>query len=145
MSAIEVEADSRALRFGRRERAFAQMEANDIDVLVLGRQANVRYITGAPQLWVAGTRPFGPICTVVRAPGEIHLNSTWDEGMPEEIGHEHLYGRAWNPMTTMGVLRNIKGADTARRVGTDALTPTFAKLLPTAFPNAVATAPSRMR
>lgn len=136
MSAIEVEADDRALRFGRRERALAQMAADDLDVLVLGRQANVRYITGAPQLWVAGTRPFGPICTVVRATGEIHLNSTWDEGMPEEIGHEHLYGLAWNPMTTMGVLRNIKGADTARRVGTDALTPTFAKLLPTAFPNA---------
>lgn len=136
MSAIEVEADDRALRFGRRERALAQMAADDLDVLVLGRQANVRYITGAPQLWVAGTRPFGPICTVVRATGEIHLNSTWDEGMPEEIGHEHLYGLAWNPMTTMGVLRNIKGTDTARRVGTDALTPTFAKLLPTAFPNA---------
>ncbi len=136
MSAIEVEADDRALRFGRRERAFAQMEANDIDVLVLGRQANVRYITGAPQLWVAGTRPFGPVCTVVRSTGEIHLNSTWDEGMPEEIGHEHLYGLAWNPMTLMGVLKNIKGADTARRVGTDALTPTFAQLLPTAFPQA---------
>ncbi|HNM83954.1 MAG: M24 family metallopeptidase [Mycobacterium sp.] len=136
MSAIEVEADSRALRFGRRERAFAQMEANDIDVLVLGRQANVRYVTGAPQLWVAGTRPFGPVCTVVRSTGEIHLNSTWDEGMPEEIAHEHLYGLAWNPMTLMGVLRNIKGTDTARRVGTDALTPTFATLLPTAFPKA---------
>ena len=32
----------------------------DLDILVLGRQANVRYVTGAPQLWVAGTRPFGP-------------------------------------------------------------------------------------
>ena len=30
------------------------MEAHDIDVLVLGRQANVRYVTGAPQLWMAG-------------------------------------------------------------------------------------------
>ena len=36
------------------------MEAHDLDVLVLGRQANVRYVTGAPQLWVAGTRPFAP-------------------------------------------------------------------------------------
>jgi len=136
MSAIEIEADGRALRFGRRERALAQMDAFDLDVLVLGRQANVRYITGAPQLWVAGTRPFGPICTFVRATGEIHLNSTWDEGMPEEIPHENLYGLAWNPMTLMGVLQNIAGTDTARRVGTDALTPTFAKLLPMAFPNA---------
>jgi len=133
---IEIEADDRALRHSRRERALAQMEVYDLDVLVLGRQANVRYISGAPQLWVVGTRPFGPICTFVRATGEIHLNSTWDEGIPEEIPHENLYGLAWNPMTLMGVLQNIEGAATAKRVGTDALTPTFAKLLPMAFLNA---------
>ncbi|BCI54385.1 peptidase M24 [Mycolicibacterium litorale] len=132
----EIEADGRDLRLSRRERALAQMEAHDLDMLVLGRQANVRYISGAPQLWVVGTRPFGPICEFVRATGEIHLNSTWDEGIPEEIPHENLYGFAWNPMTLVGILQNIKGADTFRRVGTDALTPTFAKLLPMAFPNA---------
>lgn len=132
----EILPDSRALRTGRRERALAQMEAHDLDVLVLGRQANVRYFTGAPQLWVAGTRPFGPICTVVRETGEIHLNSTWDEGIPEEIPHDHLYGLAWNPMTLIDVLKAIKGASTAKRVGTDALTPTFAQLLPMAFPEA---------
>lgn len=112
------------------------MEAHDLDVLVLGRQANVRYFSGAPQLWVAGTRPFGPICTVVRSTGEIHLNSTWDEGIPDDIPHERLYGLAWNPMTLIEVLKGIDGASTARRVGTDALTPSFAKLLPLAFPNA---------
>ncbi|WP_166905636.1 Xaa-Pro peptidase family protein [Mycobacterium sp. DL440] len=132
----EIEADGRALRVSRRERAIAQMEAHDLDALVLGRQANVRYISGAPQLWVVGTRPFGPICTFVRSTGEIHLNSTWDEGIPEEIPHENLYGFAWNPMTLVDVLRNIKGSDSAWRIGTDALTPTFAKLLPMAFPNA---------
>ncbi|MBE1549487.1 Xaa-Pro aminopeptidase [Mycobacterium sp. OAS707] len=132
----EILPDERALRNGRRERALAQMEAHDLDVLVLGRQANVRYISGAPQLWVAGTRPFGPICTVVRSTGEIHLNSTWDEGIPADIPHDHLYGLAWNPMTLIDVLKDIEGAATARRVGTDALTPSFAKLLPMAFPNA---------
>ena len=91
--ALEILPDARALRSSRRERALAQMEANDIDILVLGRQANVRYVTGAPQLWVAGTRPFGPICEVVRSTGEIYLNSTWDEGIPDEIPHDHLYGR----------------------------------------------------
>jgi Xaa-Pro dipeptidase len=134
--AIEIQPDDRALRSGRRERAFAQMEARDLDVLVLGRQANVRYFTGAPQLWVAGTRPFGPICTVVRSTRDIHLNSTWDEGIPAEIPHDHLYGLAWNPMTLISVLQGVDGAATARRVGTDALSPTFAKLLPMAFPNA---------
>jgi Xaa-Pro dipeptidase len=128
--------DERALRSGRRERALAQMEAHGIDVLVLGRQANVRYFSGAPQLWVAGTRPFGPICTIVRSTGEIHLNSTWDEGIPADIPHDHLYGLAWNPMTLIEVLMGIDGTATARRVGTDALTPSFAKLLPMAFPNA---------
>src|ERR1700754_3702556 len=134
--ATEILPDERALRSARRERALAQMEAHDLDVLVLGRQANVRYFSGAPQLWVAGTRPFGPICTVVRASGEIYLNSTWDEGIPDDIPHDHLYGLAWNPMTLISVLQGIDGAATARRVGTDALSPTFAKLLPMAFPSA---------
>src|SRR6195952_2592782 len=134
--ATEVLPDERTLRSGRRERALAQMAAHDLDVLVLGRQANIRYVTGAPQLWVAGTRPFAPICVVVRATGEIHLNSSWDEGMPEEIDHDHLYGLAWNPMTLIEVLKNIDGAATARRVGTDAMSPSFAQLLPMAFPHA---------
>ncbi|OBG24196.1 Xaa-Pro peptidase family protein [Mycobacterium sp. 852002-51057_SCH5723018] len=134
--ATEVAPDPRPLRTGRRERALAQMDAHDLDVLVLGRQANVRYVTGAPQLWIAGTRPFGPVCVVVRATGDIYLNSTDDEGVPDEIGRDHLYGLAWNPMTLVGVLKSIEGAASARRVGTDAITPTFAALLPEAFPNA---------
>lgn len=132
----EVSPDDRALRTGRRERALAQMRAHDLDILVLGRQANIRYVVGAPQLWIAGTRPFGPMCVVVRDTGDIYLNSTADEGIPEEIGHDHLYGLAWNPMTLIDVLKNIDGAATARRVGTDAITPTFEALLPTAFPAA---------
>jgi Xaa-Pro dipeptidase len=134
--ADEIVPDDLALRTGRRARAIAAMDAHDLDVLVLGRQANVRYVTGAPQLWVAGTRPFAPICVLVRDTGEIHLNSTWDEGIPEEIGHDHLYGLAWNPMTMIEVLKGIDGAATARRVGTDAMSPSFAQLLPVAFPKA---------
>ena len=134
--ALEILPDAKALRSGRRERVLAQMADNDIDILVLGRQANVRYVTGAPQLWVAGTRPFGPICEVIRATGEIHLNSTWDEGIPDEIDHNHLYGLAWNPMTLIEVLKKLPGAATVKRVGTDSLTPTFAQLLPMAFPSA---------
>lgn len=134
--ATEVLPDARTLRSGRRDRALAQMEEHGLDILVLGRQANIRYVTGAPQLWIAGTRPFGPMCVLVRATGDIYLNSTDDEGVPEEIGHDHLYGLAWNPMTLIDVLRKVDGAETARRVGTDAITPTFAALLPEAFPNA---------
>ncbi|HZU46428.1 MAG TPA: M24 family metallopeptidase [Mycobacterium sp.] len=136
MARADVLPDDRALRVGRRERAFAQMAAHDLDVLVLGRQANVRYVAGAPQLWVAGTRPFGPTCVVVRNTRAIHLLSTWDEGVPDDIPHENLYGIAWNPMNTISVLKCIDGAAHAKRVGTDALSPGFAQLLPMAFPNA---------
>ncbi|MBV9090933.1 MAG: aminopeptidase P family protein [Mycobacteriaceae bacterium] len=133
--ATEVLPDDRALRCGRRKRALAQMEARDLDVLVLGRQANVRYVAGAPQLWVAGTRPFGPTCVLLRD-GAIHLLSTWDEGIPDDIPHQNLYGIAWNPMNTIANLAQIDGAAAARRVGTDALSPLFARLLPMAFPHA---------
>ena len=39
-------------------------------------------------------------------------------------------------MTLIDVLKKLPGAGTVRRVGTDSLTPTFAQLLPMAFPNA---------
>ncbi len=134
--AIDVLPDDRALRRGRRERALAQMETDDLDILLLGRQANVRYVTGVPQLWVAGTRPFGPNCLLVRDTGEIHLLSTWDEGVPEEIPHENLYGISWNPLNTIANLQKIEATAKARRVGSDALSPSYAQLLPMAFPNA---------
>lgn len=133
---VEVCPDERTLRSGRRRRALDQMAAHDLDVLVLGRQANVRYVSGAPQLWVAGTRPFGPTCVLVRETGAVHLLSTWDEGVPEDIPHENLYGISWNPANTVAALRRIDGTQTARRVGTDALSSVFAQLLPTVFPNA---------
>ncbi len=133
--ATEVLPDDRALRFGRRERALAAMERYDLDVLVLGRPANVRYVAGVPLLWNAGARPFGPGCVLLRS-GDIHLLTTWDEGVPEEIPHDHLYGITWNPMNLVSVLQQIGEASNPRRVGTDALSPLFAKLLPMAFPGA---------
>src|SRR6201984_715715 len=96
--ATEVLPADRALRSGRRQPALEQMAAHDLDVLVLGRQANVRYVSGAPQLWVAGTRPFGPTCVLVRATGAVHLLSTWDEGIPDDIPHENLYCISWTPL-----------------------------------------------
>lgn len=133
--ATEVLPDDRALRFARRERAIAAMEAYDLDALVLGRPANVRYVAGVPLLWNAGARPFGPGCVLLRS-GDIHLLSTWDEGVPDEIPHENLYGITWNPMNLVSVLQRIGEEHSPRRVGTDALSPLFARLLPMAFPGA---------
>jgi len=134
--ATEVRADNRVLRRGRRDRALAQMKAHDLDVLVLGRTANVRYVTGAPTIWTAGTSSFGPACMLVRDTGSIHLLSTWDEGIPDDIPRENLFGLTWNPMNTIEVLRRVEGTANARRVGTDAMSPTFAQVLPAAFPAA---------
>ena len=134
--ATEPAPDPLALRLGRRERAFAAMEAHDLDVLVLGRVANIRYVSGVPILWNAGTRPFGPGCVAVRATREIYLLSTWDEGVPEEIPHDHLYGITWNPMNLVTMLQGIAAAVAPSRVGTDAMSPLFAQLLPMAFPDA---------
>ncbi len=128
--------DDPALRHARRERAFAAMEDHDLDLLVLGRVANIRYVSGVPLLWNAGTRPFGPGCVVVRATREIFLLSTWDEGVPEEIPHDHLYGITWNPMNLVKVLEGIATTADPGRVGTDGMSPLFAQLLPMAFPNA---------
>lgn len=134
--ATEPSPDHLALREGRRTRLFAAMEAHDLDVLVLGRVANIRYATGVPILWNAGTRPFGPGCVVVRSSEELYLLSTWDEGVPEEIPHDHLFGITWNPMNFVALLKGIAADAQPRRVGTDAMSPLFAKLLPMAFDDA---------
>jgi Xaa-Pro dipeptidase len=134
--ATEILPDDRALRIARRERAIAAMKEHDLDILVLGRPANVRYVAGVPLLWNAGTRAFGPSCVLVRGTGDVYLLSTWDEGVPEEIPHDHLYGITWNPMNLVSVLQRIGEQTGPRRVGTDALSPLFARLLPMAFPSA---------
>lgn len=136
MTTSTVLPDGLALRCGRRERALAQMEAHDLDVLVLGRQANIRYVTGAPQRWAAGTRPFAPSCVLMRETGAIHLLSTTDDGVPDDIPRDNLYEISWNPTNIIAALAHIEGAFTARRVGTDAMSPLFAQLLPLAFPKA---------
>ncbi len=134
--ATEPRPDDPALRRGRRVRLFDAMAADDLDVLVLGRVANIRYASGVPVLWNAGTRPFGPGCVVVRATEEIFLLSTWDEGVPEEIPHDHLFGITWNPMNYVTLLKGIARDAAPRRVGTDAMSPLFAQLLPMAFGDA---------
>ena len=113
------------------------MEEADIDFLVVGREGNARYVSGAPRLWTAGSRAFGPGCVLVRATGAVHLLSTWDEGIPEEIPHENLYGITFNAMNFVTVLSKIAGAATAReRRHRLPCRGSSANLLPKAFPAA---------
>ena len=136
MTVTEVLPDDASLRVARRARVLTEMEAAAIDVLVVGREGNARYVSGAPRLWTAGSRAFGPGCVLVRATGSVHLLSTWDEGIPDDIPHEHLYGISFNATNFVKALQRIEGAATVRTVATDALTPSSARLLPTAFPSA---------
>src|SRR5262249_24393234 len=131
--------DDRVLRLARQERALAQMEAHALDFLVLGREANARYITGAPRLWHSGVNPWGPACVLVRATGAIYmLNivSGSEEGIPEDIPREHLCALSWDPTNLVPMLQSIEGSAEVRRVGTDSMSPLFSRLLPLAFPRA---------
>jgi Xaa-Pro dipeptidase len=117
------------LRAERRAKVFSGMEAHGIDALMLGGAGDVHYVSGARQLGRAGVLPFAPVAVVVRETGRVHLLSTWDEGVPPEIAREDLYGLSWNPANLMAALAAIPGLRDSRRVGTDGLTPMFARLI----------------
>ncbi len=123
------------LRDERRARCLAAMAANDLDVLVLGREGNGRYVSGARRLWTAGTRPFAPATVLVRETQEVFLMSTWDDGIPDDIALDHLYALSWNPMSFVDALTRA-GVGSARRVGIDGMSPMFRALLPMAMPSA---------
>lgn len=136
MTITEVRPDPAELRAARRARVLAEMDAANIDILITGREANARYIAGVPRLWLAGSRPFGPGCILERTSRAIHLVSTWDEGVPDDIPHENLHGITFNSANTLEMLQGIEGAATARTVATDGLMPSTVKLIRTAFPSA---------
>jgi Xaa-Pro dipeptidase len=117
-------------------RALDEMARQDVDVLVLGREGNARFVSGATRLWLAGTRPFAPGCVVVRETGAVHLMSVTDFGVPAEIPAARLYPMSWNPMNIMGAVAAIPGVSGARRIGVDGLTPLFEQLFTATFPSA---------
>jgi Xaa-Pro aminopeptidase len=117
-------------------RALDEMARLDVDVLVLGREGNARFVSDATRLWLAGTRPFAPGCVVVRETGAVHLLSVTDFGVPPEIPPDRLYPMSWNPANIMGAVGAIPGVSGAQRIGVDGLTPLFEQLFAAAFPNA---------
>jgi Xaa-Pro dipeptidase len=121
--------DFARMRGQRRAKVFSGMETHGLDALMLGGVGNVHYVSGARLLGRAGVLPFAPVAVVVRETGRVHLLSTWDEGVPPEIGHDDLYGLCWKPANLVAALATIPGLRESRRVGTDALTPMFAALL----------------
>ena len=121
--------DFARLRAARRAKVLDGMERHGLDALMLGGVGNVRYVSGARQLGRAGVLPFAPVAVVVAETARVHLLSTWDEGVPPEIGYEDLYRMSWNPANLAADLANVPGVREAKRVGTDGLTPRFAGLI----------------
>ncbi len=126
------------LRAARRARAFAEMERLDLDALVLGREANVRYVAGSRRLWTASSRPFGPTAVAVRSTGRVHLMtfSASLEGAPAEVPLGDVFCTSFNVGTLLGSLGSIDGLRAARRVGVDGFTLFMRDLLPTVVPSA---------
>ena len=58
--------DFHHLRIQRRARVLSAMEREGIDVLVLGRRGNGKYVAGHRSLWRSVLTPFGPLCLFVR-------------------------------------------------------------------------------
>jgi hypothetical protein len=117
------------------ERTRAAMADAAIDLLVLGREANARYVSGAQRLWLAGTRPFAPGCVVVRDTGAVHLLSVTDDGVSAGVPLERLYPISWNPVNLMAAVRAAAGSVPVRRIGVDGLSPLFEQLFSSVFPD----------
>ena len=85
---------------------------------------------GAPRLWTAGSRPFGPGCVLVRSsrrrPSVEHVGRRRSRTTSRT---RTCYGISFNSANFLKVLQGIEGAATARTVATDALTPSAARLL----------------
>lgn len=119
-----------------KERVLAEMARRGVDALLLGREGNARYVSGAHRLFLASERAFAPGCAVVAETGAVHVLSLTEFGMPEAIPRDNLYPPSWNPATLVGRVAAIPGVRGAQRVGVDGLTPLFEALLVAALPNA---------
>ena len=121
--------DFAALRSDRRARVLAAMGEAGVDLLLLGRQGNARYVAGHRPIWRAVVTAWAPFCAL-RADGGVHLlHTTWDDGVPEEIPRENLTGLSWSPRTIVGDIAGIAGLAEATVVATDGLSSGLAVLL----------------
>ena len=83
--------DFARLRAERRAKVLSGMESHDLDALMLGGARRRAGCVGGCSPGGSGVLPFAPVAVVVRDTGRVHLLSTWDEGVPPEIGRDDLY------------------------------------------------------
>src|SRR3954452_12775435 len=110
-----------------KERVLEEMARQGVDLLLLGREGNARYVSGPRRLFLAGERAFAPGCVVVRETAEVHVLSNTDFGIPAGV---KLYATSWNPATVVSRITAIPGVLDANTIGVDSLTPLFEALLP---------------
>lgn len=118
----------------RRNRVLQAMDRERLDALILGVAGNVAFFSGANSLWTAGSRPFAPSCVVVGR--DLHLLSTWDEGVPEDIPNDNLFGLSWNPSIAAASIGNIPALREARRIGVDGTSAGFQRMMAKIAPEA---------
>jgi Xaa-Pro dipeptidase len=129
-------ADFAAIRADRRRRLVDAMAAADLDVLVLGRPADIAFAAGVRPLFTSGSRPYSVGCVVIRDGGRVHVLADHDEGVPAEIAHDQVIGRSWNPRITSARTGRIPGLAEARRIGSAGMSASVATLLATLAPAA---------
>jgi Xaa-Pro dipeptidase len=117
-------------------RVLDAMQRQGVDVLLLGREPNARFVSGAARLFLAGERAFAPGCVVVGATGAVHLLAVGDAGMPSHVPRTNLYPISWNPGSLMAEIARMPSVAMARRIGVDGLTPLFERLIEASFPAA---------
>ena len=129
--------DFAALRTARRARVLDAMERDGIDVLMLNRIGNARYVVGHRPIWRSVVTPWAPLCTLVRATGQIHLlMTTWDDGIPRDVPHENFTGLAWNPSKIFSGLARIEDVASAACIAVDGMSPSMPQVLAGYAPNA---------
>ncbi len=112
------------------------MARRDVDVMLLGREANARAVAGTARLWLAGTRPFSPSCVVVREPAAVHVLALTDAVVPAGFPVEHLFAITWNPEKLRAALVAIPGVRDAHCAAVDGMSPAMRALLTDAMPDA---------
>ncbi len=117
-------------------RCLDTMARRDIDVMILGREANARTVADTMRLWLAGTRAFSPSCVVVRDGATVHVLANSDDAVPESFPVDRLFGITWNPEKLAAALAGIPGVSTARRVAVDGMSPGMRALLHSVAPRA---------
>src|SRR5262245_16004643 len=106
-------------------RCLIEMERDEIDVLVLGREANSQLVSGVARSWLAGTRDFSPACVVVRQTSSVYIINFADSELPPQNPQPHLLPLSLDPQKTVQRIAALPGIPDAARIGLDGLSPLF--------------------